>query len=403
MISTEKDVFVRFKEALLIKYGEISLRRGNRHLYEKRLLRIIKRRLSQFDGFHVIHENGRFFIESDSAQFDYDSVMPVVSRILGIVGISPCIMTDDRDIGGICESALYYMKRAGADKPFTFKVKTRRSNKSFPIHSQDVSAAVGEYILNGLNMSKVDVHKPLITLHIEIRNHIYIYAETVKSFGGLPYGTSGRGMLLLSGGIDSPAAGFLMAKRGVDITAAYFHSPPYTSERAKEKVCDLARALSVYTGYFKLYIVPFTDTQLCLYKQAQPAKLTLLLKRSMLKIAQALAEKESCHCLITGDSVGQVASQTLQSIRAVESAVNLPVLRPLAGMDKQEIIDLARKIETFDISIRPYEDCCTLFVADHPETKPNRSAVEAVERHIQGLDEAISEAIQNAEVFEISE
>jgi len=334
---------------------------------------------------------------------DYDSVMPVISKILGIVGISPCITADAGNTEGICEAALFYIKRVCGDKPFTFKVKTRRSNKAFPARSQEISAAAGEYILNSLEISKVDVHNPDITLCIEIRNHIYIYAETVKALGGLPYGSSGRGALLLSGGIDSPVAGFLMAKRGVDVTAVYFHSPPYTSERAKEKVCDLARALSAYTGYFKLYIIPFTDTQLCLYQQAPPAKLTLLLKRSMLKIAQAIAEKEKCQCLITGDSVGQVASQTVQSILAVESAVAMPILRPLAGMDKQEIIDLARKIETYDISIRPYEDCCTIFVAEHPETKPNQFAVESAERRIQGLDAAVAKAIEKAEVFEVTE
>ena len=390
-----------YKNALLIKYGEISLRGGNRHLYEKRLLRILRRRLSQFDGLRVIRENGRFLIESDTDDFDYDSVMPVVSKVLGIVGLSPCIMTDEREIERICENAFSYVRNAYEGKAFTFKVKTRRANKSYPMHSQEISATVGEYILNSLEMSKVDVHNPDMTLCIEIRNHIYIYGETVKSFGGLPYGSSGRGMLLLSGGIDSPVAGFLMAKRGVDITAVYFHSPPYTSERAKEKVCDLAKVLSEYTGYLKLFIVPFTDTQLCLYKQVQPAKLTLLLKRTMLKIAQILAEKEVCHCLITGDSVGQVASQTMLSIMAMESAVDLPILRPLSGMDKQEIIDMARRIETYDISIRPYEDCCTVFVPEHPETKPSKPAVEAAERHIQGLDEEIAKAVENVEVIEI--
>ena len=394
---------MQLKEALLIKYGEISLRGGNRHLYEKRLLRIIKRRLSQFDGLRVTHENGRFLVISESEQFDYDSVLPVVSKILGIIGVSPCMMTEVCDIDGICEAAVFYLKHICGDRPFTFKVKTRRANKAFPIHSQDVSAAAGERILNGLKASKVDVHNPSITLNIEIRHLLYIYAETIKTLGGLPYGSSGRGMLLLSGGIDSPAAGFLMAKRGVDVTAVYFHSPPYTSEHAKEKVRDLAKALSVYTGYFKLYIVPFTAVQLCIYKQVQPAKLTLLLKRSMLKIAQALAEKELCHCLITGDSIGQVASQTMQSIMAVDSAVSMPVLRPLAGMDKQEIIDLARKIETYDISIRPFEDCCTIFTAEHPETRPKRFAVEAAESHIRGLDEAIADAVANAEIFEIPE
>jgi thiamine biosynthesis protein ThiI len=391
---------VIFKEALLIKYGEISLRGDNRRLHEKRLLRIIRRRLSRFEGLRVTRENGRFYVESDAEDFDYESVMPVVFKVLGIVGICPCLMTDERGIGDICETALFHMNRAYTGKPFTFKVKTRRANKSYPMRSQEISAAVGEYILNGMEMSKVDVHNPDVTLCVEIRNHIYVYADTVKSLGGLPYGSSGRGMLLLSGGIDSPVAGFLMAKRGVDVTAVYFHSPPYTSERAKEKVTDLAKALSAYTGYFKLYVVPFTDTQLCLYKQVQPEKLTLLLKRAMLRIAEILAEKEKCHCLITGDSVGQVASQTTQSLAAVETAVTMPILRPLAGMDKQEIIELARKIETYDISIRPYEDCCTIFVAEHPETKPKKAAVEAAERHAQGLEEAIAEAVAGAEIIE---
>ncbi|MDR2650282.1 MAG: tRNA 4-thiouridine(8) synthase ThiI [Clostridiales bacterium] len=394
---------MKFKEALLIKYGEISLRGDNRHLYEKRLLRIIRRRLSRFDGLRAMYENGRFLVECDTEEFDYDSVMPIVSKVSGIVALCPCLMTDERGIGEIYEIALFYMNRAYADRPFTFKVKTRRANKSYPMHSQEISAAIGEYIINAMEMSKVDVHNPDVTLCIEIRNHIYIYADTVKSLGGLPYGSSGRGMLLLSGGIDSPVAGFLMAKRGVDVTAVYFHSPPYTSERAKDKVLDLARVLSAYTGYFKLYVVPFTDTQLCLYKQAQPEKLTLLLKRSMLKIAEALGQKEKCHCLITGDSVGQVASQTIQSLAAVESAAAMPILRPLAGMDKQEIIDLARKIETFDISIRPYEDCCTVFAVKHPETKPNKTAVEAAERRVRGLDESVAEAIESAEIFEITE
>ena len=392
---------MKSKDTLLIKYGEISLRGNNRHLYEKNLLRIVRRRLSRFDDLRITHENARFLVQSETEELNLDRILPIVSKIPGIIGLSPCVMTNVCEIEGLCETAFLYLCRSHADKSFSFKVKTRRANKAYPIHSQDISAIVGEYILSRLETSRVDVHNPEVTLYIEVRNYIYIYKETVKTIGGLPYGSSGRGMLLLSGGIDSPVAGFLMAKRGVDVTGVYFHSPPYTSERAKEKVCDLAKAISAYTGYFKLYIVPFTETQLCLYKQVQPAKLTILLKRSMLRIAQALAEKEKCHSLITGDSVGQVASQTMQSLKAVESAVQLPILRPLAGMDKQEIIDLARRIETYEISIRPYEDCCTLFVAEHPETKPNAAAVESAEKHVQGLDEAISKAIEHVNVFEI--
>jgi thiamine biosynthesis protein ThiI len=260
---------------------------------------------------------------------------------------------------------------------------------------------VGGQILDRFERSKVDVHNPEVILYIELRKNVYIYANTLKGLGGLPYGTSGRGMLLLSGGIDSPVAGFLMARRGVDVTAVYFPSPPYTSERALDKVKDLVRVLSEYTGYFKLYVVPFTDVQLCLYQHAQLTKLTLLLKRSMLKIAELLAVQEKCHCVITGDSVGQVASQTLQSIAAEESAVSMPIMRPLAGMDKQQIIDIARQIGTFDISIRPYEDCCTVFVAEHPETKPKASAVEAMERHVPGLEALWKAAVEQAQVFEI--
>jgi thiamine biosynthesis protein ThiI len=390
-----------FKEALLIKYGEICLRGKNRHLFEKRLLETVRRRLARFEGLHTSMEYGRLLVETKTDEFDYDNVIPIVSKVLGIIGLSPCVVTNERGINSLCEIALNYLKRTHLDKSFTFKVNTRRANKSYPMRSQEVSATIGEYVLQGLEKSSVDLHTPDVMLHVEIRNRIYIYADTIKTAGGLPYGSSGRGMLLLSGGIDSPAAGFLMAKRGVDITGVYFHSPPYTSERAKEKVCDLAKVLSAYTGYFKLYIVPFTETQLCLYKQVQPAKLTLLLKRAMLKIAQMLAEKDKCHCLITGDAVGQVASQTMHSIKAMESATTMPILRPLAGMDKQEIIDLAIRIETYDISIRPYEDCCTIFVAQHPETKPLAKAVEAAERRVEGLEEAIAKAVEQVEVFEV--
>ncbi|MDR1540016.1 MAG: tRNA 4-thiouridine(8) synthase ThiI [Clostridiales bacterium] len=391
------------KEALLVKYGEICLRGDNRSIYEKQLLRQVRRRLSGFDGIHVIKENGRFLIESDDDDFDFSLAIPLVVKVLGVIGVSPCIKADCKDIANLRVQGLEYMKKRCHSLPsFTFKVETRRADKRYSIHSYEVSAAVGEAVIDGMQNASVDVHNPDVVLHIEIRESAYIYAMTEKAFGGLPYATSGRGILLLSGGIDSPTAGFLMAKRGVDITAVYFHSPPFTSERAKEKVLDLAKVLRSFTQYIKVFVVPFTDIQLKLKESVPPAKLTILLKRQMLKAAELIAANESCQCLITGDSIGQVASQTMHGIAAVQSAASIPIIRPLAGMDKQDIIDIARKIETYEISIRPYEDCCTLFSASHPETKPKASIIEAVERRVEGLEELIHKAVAEAEAFEFS-
>ncbi|MBQ6554977.1 MAG: tRNA 4-thiouridine(8) synthase ThiI, partial [Firmicutes bacterium] len=237
---------------------------------------------------------------------------------------------------------------------------------------------------------------------VELRNNAYIYSRLIPGFGGLPMGTSGKATLLMSGGIDSPVAGFLTAKRGVETEAVYFDSPPYTSERAKQKVIDLANRLAVFTGGIKLHIVPFTETQLKIYDCTPPEKTTILLKRAMLKAAEKIALKNGSMALVTGDSIGQVASQTMEAINAIDSAAReMPVLRPLCTMDKQEIVDVARRIGTFEISIRPYEDCCTVFVPKHPETKPKRKIIENIERKITGLDELIDEAVENTEIMEL--
>jgi thiamine biosynthesis protein ThiI len=276
-------------------------------------------------------------------------------------------------------------------------VETKRSDKNYPITSTEISAAIGEAIFSCGNLS-VDLRKPDVVLWVEIRNNVYFYVESESGEGGLPYGSSGKGVLLLSGGFDSPVAGYLAAKRGVEITAIYFHSPPFVSERAADKVRDLALQLAKFTGGVKLCIVPFTEIQVFLKENVSAVKLTIFLKRAMLHIASRLAEKEKALCLITGDSIGQVASQTIHSLAAVESAAKLPILRPLAAMDKQSIIDLATKIGTYEISVRPYEDCCTVFVAKHPENKPNATAIEKIEARFMGeLLELAEKALGEAE------
>ncbi|MDR1643911.1 MAG: tRNA 4-thiouridine(8) synthase ThiI [Clostridiales bacterium] len=387
------------KEALLIKYGEIALRGNNRNLFEKQLCRDVQKRLAGYD-IRVNRENGRFLAESRDPEFDYMKVAPLAAKVFGIIGVCPCVKSNNRDIENIIEMCVEYLKRQRPAGPFTFKVLTKRGDKQYPITSQEISAKVGRAVLEVIPGTTVDLHNPQVTLFVEVRNHVFIYAQTVKAHGGLPYGSSGKGALLLSGGIDSPVAGYLMAKRGVEITAVYFHSPPYTSERAREKVTDLSKVLAGFTGYFKLHVVTFTQVQLLLNQNVPAAKLTILLKRSMLRISEQIALKENCQSLVTGDSIGQVASQTMQSLLAVQSAVKLPIIRPLAGMDKQEIIDISRKIEAYDISVRPYDDCCTLFVADHPETKPKASIIENVEKGVEGLAEAEAAAIAGVEVQE---
>lgn len=368
------------EKVLIVKYGEISMRGNNRKLFITKLIETIRKNIDSEGTFYVVREQGRLIIEDRAAEMDYDRIIPKVSCILGIVGVSPGIIIREHNMDNIRQSALNHMKKTFGDREISFKVITKRSNKNFPLPSNEVSADVGGYILENMANLRVDVHNPDEALYIELRNHAYIYSKTYPGFGGLPYGSSGKAVSLLSGGIDSPVATFVMAKRGLEVEGVYFHSPPYTSERAKQKVIDLAEVISRYTGSFKLHVVPFTELQLYLLENVPEDKLTIFLKRSMMRAAENIAQKEKAMALITGDSIGQVASQTMQGIHAINAAVeSMPVLRPLAGFDKQEIIDLARKIGTFDISIQPYEDCCTIFVAKHPETKPKTSVINRIE------------------------
>jgi len=387
------------KEVLIIKYGEIALRGKNRYIYENMLIDAVRKNLTGCGDFWVHKEQGRFVVEWNSGA-DFGRAIPLVARIFGITSVCVAIKLAGQDFDDIKDVALAYA-RQHCKTPTTFKVDTRRANKQFPLRSDETSGLVGEHLLNNMEGLKVKLSAPEFTLKIEIRNSVYIYSTDVevKGLGGLPPGSAGRGVLLLSGGIDSPVAGWLAAKRGIGLTAVYFHSPPYTSERAKEKVVDLARQLSQFGGKFKLMVVPFTDIQLKLVDRTPPEKITIMLKRSMLRIAEKVAAKEKALALVTGDSVGQVASQTLHSLHAMTGAANLPILRPVACFDKHEIIAIAQKIETFDISIRPYDDCCTLFLPKHPETKPKLSIIQSIEGSINELDGLMERAITESEII----
>lgn len=394
------------QKVLLIKYGEIALRGKNRGLFEKKLIEAIRKNVSEVEGnYYVVKEQGRLILENLDGDIDYDKVINKVSKVLGIVAICPCIKFKENDIESLQKHTLEYIKETYDDYNFTYKVKARRSNKSYPLDSNEICTEVGGYILENLGEYgiKVDVKNPMEVINVELRTDVYIFSKVIKTFGGLPIGSSGKSTLLLSGGIDSPVAGFLMAKRGVELSCVYFDSPPYTSLRAKEKVIDLAKVLSSFTCKINLYVIPFTNTQLFIYDNSPPEKTTILMKRIMLKIAEMVNEKEKGIGLITGDAIGQVASQTISSLDAISSAVEEPIFRPLLGMDKEEIMTIARKIETYDISIRPYEDCCTIFVPAHPETKPKKSIIESFEKKLfdNGILELMEEAFLNAEIIKL--
>ena len=389
------------KKVLLVKYGEIALRKGNRGLFEQKLADTIRRAIND-KSIKVSREQGRLLIEDSHGDIDSVLIIEKIRRIFGITAICISLKLEDASLKNLQSAALQVYENDFDDsaKSSTFKVETKRSDKRYPLTSQELSAAIGEYLLKHCANLKVDVRNPENIIWVEIRTHAYVYFTIVKCEAGLPYGSSGKAVTLLSGGIDSPVAAYLMARRGLEIVPVYFHSPPYTSERAREKVIDIMDRLCTFIGQSPLYIVPFTETQLYIYEHMPPAKLTLFLKRSMLRIAGMIAEKEKAHCLITGDSVGQVASQTAQSIAAVDSAAEFAVLRPLAAMDKQQIINIAMQIDTYDISIRPYDDCCTVFVPKHPESKPNARAVANVESKHKILPELCARAAEQVELVQ---
>ena len=387
-------------KAFLIKYGEIGTKGKNRYLFEDALCRQIRRALKKIDGqFIVSKEQGRIYVECDT-DFDYDEAVAKLKTVFGILWICPMMQIEDNGFDDLAEQTVKYLKDVYKGKEMTFKVKARRARKNYPLNSMEINMDLGEKILDAIPQMKVDVHKPDIELNVEIRNKINIYSEFIPGPGGMPVGTNGKATLLLSGGIDSPVAGYRIAKRGVIIDAVYFHAPPYTSERAKQKVIDLAKLVAVYSGPINLHIVNFTDIQLYIYDQCPHDELTIIMRRYMMKIAEHFALKEESLGLITGESIGQVASQTMHSLAVTNEVCTLPVLRPLIGFDKQEIIDISEKIGTFETSILPFEDCCTIFVAKHPVTKPNLKAIKRSELKLrEKIDELVQTAIETTETL----
>jgi len=388
------------KEIILLKSGEIALKGLNRHTFEDVMIKNIRRRLSPLGSFKIWKSQSTTYVSSDDNDFDMAEAQRILSTVFGIAALCRAC-TAEKDFEDICTKTVSYLKDV-LSACSTFKVEAKRSDKSFPMKSPEICNLLGGYILDAFPNLRVDVIHPQVTVTVEIRESAaYIHTDQIPGAGGMPVGTSGKGLLLLSGGIDSPVAGYMMAKRGLRIDCVHFAAPPYTSDRARQKVIDLARELTPYTGTINLFIVPFTHIQELLRDKCKEDYFTIVMRRYMIRIAQLIAQREDCGCLITGESIAQVASQTLGAIACTDAVAEMPVFRPVIGMDKEEIIAIARKIDTFETSILPYEDCCTVFTPRHPKTKPKLSAVEAVEADME-LDELlIKQAAEDAELLKI--
>ena len=388
--------------AFLIKYAEIGIKGKNRYLFEDALIRQIRFALKDAEGeFAVRKVTGRIYVEARTP-FDFDEVVECLTHVFGIAGICPMVQFDNNGFEDLKERLLDYVGKVHPEGNFTFKVQTKRADKRFPMDSNEINAALGEALLEAYPGLRVDVHEPDVFFYVEVRERINLYSRIIPGPGGMPVGTSGKAMLLLSGGIDSPVAGWMVAKRGVKIDAVYFHAPPYTSERAKEKVVDLAKLVSRYAGPMDLHVINFTDIQLYIYDQCPHEELTIIMRRYMMRIAEAIAEETGALGLVTGESIGQVASQTLPSLACTNEVCRLPVFRPVIGFDKQDIVDIALKINTFETSIQPFEDCCTIFVAKHPVTKPNRKVIRRSEEKLaEKIDDMVKTALETREVIRV--
>ena len=388
----------------LLKYGEIGIKGKNRYLFEDALVRQVRYALKDVEGtFTVYKSQARIYVDCEG-EYDYDDTVEHLKRVFGLVGICPVVRMEDQGFDQLKKDVVAYMDEVYPDKKLSFKVEARRARKSYPKTSMEINCDLGEAILDAFPETHVDVHKPDVMLHVEVRNEIYVYSQIIPGAGGMPVGTNGSAMLLLSGGIDSPVAGYMISKRGVGLEATYFHAPPYTSERAKEKVVDLARLVSAYSGPIKLHVVNFTDIQLYIYEKCPHDELTIIMRRYMMKIAEHFAKKDGCLGLITGESIGQVASQTMQSLAATNAVCTLPVYRPLIGFDKKDIVEISEKINTYETSIQPFEDCCTIFVAKHPVTKPNIERIEKSELNLaEKIDELMQTAIDTVEIIEVKQ
>lgn len=388
------------KEIILLKNGELALKGLNRSSFESTLAKNIKRRLKDCGEFKVIRSQSTITVEPQNDEFDIEDAVGRISRIFGIAGYERAAAVE-KDMNIILKIAPEYLKDA-LENVKTFKVNAKRSDKQFPLKSPEISCDVGEAILNAFPHLSVDVRNPELTVTVEIRDKFaYIHGDQKKGAGGMPVGTGGRAALLVSGGIDSPVAGWMMAKRGIVLTAIHFASPPFTSPQSEMKVHDLLSQVAKYSGVITLFTVPFTEIQEQIRDNCPEELFTLIMRRFMMRISAEIAKKEDCAALITGESMGQVASQTMLSLACTDAVSDMPVFRPLIGMDKDEIIAISRKIDTFDISIRPFEDCCTVFTPKHPRTRPTVELLEKAEEALC-VDELIKTAVDNVKMDRIN-
>ena len=383
------------KEIILVKNGELVLKGLNRCSFEDVLIKNMKRHLAPLGAFKFTKSQSTIMVEPEDTDTDLDDAAECLKKVFGIAALSRAAVCE-KDMNCIIKTALAYLEdELSAAK--TFKVEAKRSDKKFPLKSPEICREAGGAILKKFNHLRVDVHNPEITVTVEIRdNYAFVRGNNIKGAGGMPTGTSGRAAVLISGGIDSPVAAYMMAKRGIELISVHFASPPYTSELAEMKVLDLLKKVSAYCGTITTYIVPFTEIQEAIRDYCPEEYFTLVMRRIMMKISDRIARRQNCLALITGESVGQVASQTIYALGCTDCASTLPVFRPCIGMDKDEIVSISRKIETFETSIQPYEDCCTVFTPKHPRTKPRLEDVLEAEGKIENLEEMMQTAIENA-------
>lgn len=389
------------RHLFIVRFGETALKGKNKSYFEKKLVDRVKKILRKFSGVDVYREEGLVFVSANSEN-SQEELVGEISKVFGISSISPAVETNP-NMEDIYETAVNFMMNLiEKESVRTFKVEAKRADKNFPVKSPEIARLVGGEVLKGCKVLKVDVRNPQVCLHVDVRrDKAYIYRKKIQGYGGLPLGTNGKGMLLLSGGIDSPVAGWMMAKRGMSIEAIHFHSYPYTSQRAQEKVEDLARQISIYCGDFKLHIVNLLPVQEEIIKTCPEEETTILVRRFMMKIAEKVGEQTGTKTLITGESLGQVASQTTESIVCTDQSVAMPVLRPLIAMDKVDIMDVAKKIGTYETSILPYEDCCTVFLPKHPVTRPKLESILHSEEKLN-VDKLVAEAMKNVQIKNIT-
>lgn len=386
-------------DIILLKYGEISLKGLNRPMFEKQLLANVAKALAPLGKFSIRKSQSTVYVEPLGDDIDMQAATERLSKVFGIVNICPAAKCQ-KTIEDIERTTLECLSQIDLNGK-TFKVEAKREDKQFPMNSPQLCRHMGAVILKNTEGLSVDVHNPDILVQIEIRKEAFIFTQKVSGAGGMPVGTAGRAALLLSGGIDSPVAGWMISKRGVVLDAVHFHSHPYTSDRAKEKVIELAKIMTQYTGPIRLHVVPFTDIQLDIIDKCPKNYLTIIMRRLMMRIAEKIAQESGAMALITGESIGQVASQTMESLVVTDNAVDMPVFRPCIGMDKEEIVTISKKIDTYETSILPYEDCCTIFVPKHPKTKPSISEIQEAEKLLTDPEGMMEKAIQNREIIDL--